>query len=172
MGSKHIMVRGKAGKLFGEGSCVRMVSDTKGGGSEEVYDGIQGCFVVTMIQCPLVGGEERQDGSDIRAGYGGQPVNESADALVDRISFGEVRVVRVRVGYGVDGAQGSVWGHEGHPVAVFEYKLGVGVFGKCLLRDTEREVSIGTAITFKGRSEEEVRITHEVSGDFAVKKLL
>ena len=53
---------------------------------------------MTIIRCYLVGGKEGQDGSDIRAGYDGQPVNGSADALVGRLSFGEVRVVRVGSG--------------------------------------------------------------------------
>ena len=62
----------------------------------------------------------------------------------------EVRVVWVRIRYGIDGASQAVWGHERDPVAVFKSESGGGVFGKCLLGDVEQEVAIGSAITFKG----------------------
>ena len=59
---------------------------------------------MTVIRCPLVGGEEGQDSSDIGAGQYGQPVNGSLYGLVGGLAFGEVRVVGVGIGYGVDGA--------------------------------------------------------------------
>ena len=54
---------------------------------------MQGQFVVTMIWCPLVGGEEGQNGSDVGAGRNGKIVNRSGDGLVSSLAFGEVRLV-------------------------------------------------------------------------------
>ena len=52
-----------------------MIGRTKIGGYDEVNVGMQKCFVLTVIKCPLVGGEEGQNGSGIRAGQYGEPVN-------------------------------------------------------------------------------------------------
>ena len=41
--------------------------------------------------------------SDIREGWYGEPVNQSVDGMLGSLMFEEVRVVRVRIGYGVDG---------------------------------------------------------------------
>ena len=51
-------------------------------------------------------------------------------------------------------------------VAVFEVEIGGGVLGECLLGELNSEVSVWTPISFKRFSEEEVFITHEVSGNF------
>ena len=59
---------------------------------------------MVMICCPLVGSEEGQNGSDVGAGQDDEPVNLSADVLVGGLAFGKVGVVRVRIGYGVDGS--------------------------------------------------------------------
>ena len=65
---------------------------------------MQGRFIVSVIQRPLVGGEEGQKSSDVGAGQDGEPFNLSADVLVGGLALGEVGVVRVRIGYGFDGA--------------------------------------------------------------------
>ena len=65
---------------------------------------MQGRFIVAVIRCPLLSGEEGQNGSDVRASQDGDPVNLYADALVGGIEFGEVGVVRVSIGDGVDGS--------------------------------------------------------------------
>ena len=62
-------------KGFSEVVCIRVISRTKIGGYDEVNVGMQKCFVLTVIKCPLVGGEEGQNGSGIRAGQYGEPVN-------------------------------------------------------------------------------------------------
>ena len=46
------------------------------------------------------------------------------------------------------------------------------MFIECLLGDVDREVGIREAIPFKGRSKEEVGVSHEVSGEFVVEKSL
>ena len=59
---------------------------------------------MTVIWCPLVGGKEVQNSNNVGSGHNGDPVNQSAYEMVDSHSFGEVRVVRVRIRYGFDGS--------------------------------------------------------------------
>ena len=82
------MVRGEVDKGFDEFWCIGMICKTKGGGADKVYEGIQGRFVVTVIRCALLGGEEGKDSSDIRAGQYGQPVNGTGDGVVVGLAFG------------------------------------------------------------------------------------
>ena len=96
---------------------------------------MQGRFVVTVIWCSSVGGEEGQDSSDVRAGNYGEPVNRSVDGLVGGLTFGEVGVVRFRIRYGVYGEAWVVWFHEGNTVTVFEAEAVGGVLSEGLLRD-------------------------------------
>ena len=49
---------------------------------------------MAVIWCPLVGGDEVQDGRDVRAGIYGNPVNLFADGLVGGLVFGYVGVFR------------------------------------------------------------------------------
>ena len=53
---------------FDESWCVGMVCETKGRSSDKVSEGIQGRFLVTIIWCPLIGGQEGQDCGDIKVG--------------------------------------------------------------------------------------------------------
>ena len=101
----HVVVRGEVEKIFSEGECIIVIERTKRRCDDKVYDDVQGRFVLTMIRCPLVGRKEGQDGSGIEAGCYGDPVNQSEYGLVGGLVFGEVRVVRVRIGYGVDGSE-------------------------------------------------------------------
>ena len=52
------MVRGEVDILFGGGSCIIMVCKPEVGGDDKLSEGIQGRFVVNVIWCSLVGGEE------------------------------------------------------------------------------------------------------------------
>ena len=53
----------------------RVIGKTKRGCSDEVYEGMQEGFVVTMIKCPLLGGEEGHNSSGVRVGQYGEPVH-------------------------------------------------------------------------------------------------
>ena len=64
---------------------------------------MQGHFIVAMIRCPWVGGEEGQNISVVGAGQYGDPFNLSVDVLVGGLAFEEVGFVRVRIMYGVYG---------------------------------------------------------------------
>ena len=133
---------------------------------------MQSRFAVTMIWCSLVGGEEGQNVSGVRAGQYYEPVNRSEDGLLDRLEFGEVGVVRVRIGYGVDGADWAVLIRDEDAVTVLKAKTEGGMLGECLLGDMKWEVSIWMQISLKGWSEEEVYITHEISSNCFVQEFL
>ena len=62
-----------------------MIGKTKIGFSDKVSEGVQGRFVLTMIQRPLVGRKEGQDSSGIRAGLYVEPVNRFLDILVGNL---------------------------------------------------------------------------------------
>ena len=66
---------GESGKIYSEGRCIRVIGKTKRGCSDEVYEGMQEGFVVTMIKCPLLGGEEGHNSSGVRVGQYGEPVH-------------------------------------------------------------------------------------------------
>ena len=61
-GGIHIGLRGvvrwDVDKGFSEGGCVRVVWETKRGGVDKVFEGVQGHFVVIVIQCSLVRNKE------------------------------------------------------------------------------------------------------------------
>ena len=63
-----VMMRGGVEKLFSEVGCVMAIENTKRGGSDKVYEGVQGRFVVTMIWYPLVVRKEGHEGSGVGSG--------------------------------------------------------------------------------------------------------
>ena len=63
-----VMVRGKVKEIFGEGRCVRVIGNNNIVGDDYVYEGMQGHFVMDVIWCHLVGGEEVKNSRNVRTG--------------------------------------------------------------------------------------------------------
>ena len=74
-----VVVGGEVDERFGEGGCVGVVGNSKGGGSDQVLEGVQGRFVVAVLWCALVCRQEGQNSGDIRASRDDQPVNGTSD---------------------------------------------------------------------------------------------
>ena len=64
----RVVMRGELNKLFGEGGCIIVVCNTKIGGADKLYEGMQDRFIVIVIWCPLVGGKGGHNRIGVRAG--------------------------------------------------------------------------------------------------------
>ena len=67
----------------GNGGGVRAEVDAVGGGADEVPEGVDGCGIMSRGRALLIRGKEGDDGSYVRAGGHGEPVEGSHEGLED-----------------------------------------------------------------------------------------
>lgn len=80
--------------------CGGMEGDAVFAGAIEVFEDVEGSFVMLMAGIGIVGGKERKSGGHVGASAGGQPIDASNNTLIAFSAAFEVGI-------------GWIWGRNG-----------------------------------------------------------